>query len=57
MDPRLSGEFSMEEATLIIKLGLVCASQVPSQRPDMAEVVSMLEMVRSPQGTPEDDLV
>lgn len=57
MDPRLSGEFSMVEATLIIKLGLVCASQVPSQRPDMAEVVSMLEMVRSPQGTPEDDLV
>lgn len=57
MDPRLSGEFSMDEATLIIKLGLVCTSQVPSQRPDMSEVVSMLEMVRSPQGTPEDDLV
>jgi hypothetical protein len=47
----------MEEATLFIKLGLVCASQVPSHRPDMAEVVSMLEMVRSPHGTPEDDLV
>jgi serine/threonine protein kinase len=57
MDPRLSGDFSMDEATLIIKLGLVCTSQVPSQRPDIAEVVSMLEMVRSPQGTPEDDLV
>ncbi|XP_062231660.1 probable LRR receptor-like serine/threonine-protein kinase IRK [Phragmites australis] len=57
MDPRLSGEFSMEEATLIIKLGLVCTSQVPSQRPDMAEVVAMLEMVRSPQGTSEDELV
>ncbi|CAL5095455.1 unnamed protein product [Urochloa decumbens] len=57
MDPRLSGEYSMDEATLIIKLGLVCTSQVPSQRPDMPEVVSMLEMVRSPQGTPEDDLV
>nr|CAB3461178.1 unnamed protein product [Digitaria exilis] len=57
MDPRLSGELSMDEATLIIKLGLVCTSQVPSQRPDMAEVIGMLEMVRSPQGTPEDDLV
>ena len=57
MDPLLSGDFSMDDATLIIKLGLVCTSQVPSQRPDMAEVVSMLEMVRSPQGTPEDDLV
>ncbi|KAJ1263430.1 hypothetical protein BS78_09G184000 [Paspalum vaginatum] len=57
MDPLLSGEFSMDEATLITKLALVCMSQVPSQRPDMAEVVSMLEMVRSHQGTPEDDLV
>jgi hypothetical protein len=47
----------MEEATLIIKLGLVCVSQVPSHRPDIAEVVSMLEMVRSPHGTAEDDLV
>ncbi|KAL6841416.1 hypothetical protein ACP4OV_028934 [Aristida adscensionis] len=57
MDPRLSGEFPMEGATLVIKLGLVCTSQVPSQRPDMAEVVAMLEMVRSPQGTSEDELV
>jgi hypothetical protein len=47
----------MEEATLFINLGLVCAFQVPSHRPGMAEVVSMLEMVRSPHGTPEDDLV
>ncbi|KAL5202580.1 hypothetical protein ABZP36_013532 [Zizania latifolia] len=57
MDPRLSGEFSMEEALLIIKLGLVCTSQVPSHRPDMGEVVSMLEMVRSSQSTPADELV
>uniref|UniRef100_A0A0D9WHQ5 Protein kinase domain-containing protein n=1 Tax=Leersia perrieri TaxID=77586 RepID=A0A0D9WHQ5_9ORYZ len=57
IDPRLSGEFSMEEAMLIIKLGLVCTSQMPSHRPDMGEVVSMLEMMRSSQGTPEDDLV
>jgi hypothetical protein len=47
----------VEEATQIIKLGLVCASQVPSHGPDMAEVASMLEMARSPHGTPEDDLV
>ncbi|KAL5230115.1 hypothetical protein ABZP36_028891 [Zizania latifolia] len=57
MDPRLSGEFSMEESVLIIKLGLVCTSQVPSHRPDMGEVVSMLEMVRSSQSTPADELV
>ncbi|KAG8085928.1 hypothetical protein GUJ93_ZPchr0010g10086 [Zizania palustris] len=57
MDPRLSGDFSMEEAVLIVKLGLVCTSQVPSHRPDMGEVVSMLEMVRSSQSTPADELV
>ncbi|GJN14715.1 hypothetical protein PR202_gb01570 [Eleusine coracana subsp. coracana] len=54
LDPWLSGEFSMEEASVIIKLGLVCTSQVPSQRPDMAEVVAMLEMCGS---SSEDELV
>ncbi|KAG8068317.1 hypothetical protein GUJ93_ZPchr0005g16085 [Zizania palustris] len=57
MDPRLSGEFSMEEALLITKLGLFCTSQVPSHRPDMGEIVSMLEMARSSQSTPVDELV
>jgi hypothetical protein len=57
MDVRLSGEFSMEEATTIIKLGLACTSQVPSQRPDMAELAAVLEMLRSPQGTSDDELV
>lgn len=57
MDPRLSDEFALEEASVIFKLGLVCTSQVSSQRPDMAEVVSMLAMVRSPQCTSKDELV
>uniref|UniRef100_A0A0D9YGM7 Protein kinase domain-containing protein n=1 Tax=Oryza glumipatula TaxID=40148 RepID=A0A0D9YGM7_9ORYZ len=57
MDPRLCGEFPMEEALPIIKLGLVCTSQVPSNRPDMGEVVNILELVRSPQDSLEDELV
>uniref|UniRef100_A0ACD5VVQ7 Uncharacterized protein n=1 Tax=Avena sativa TaxID=4498 RepID=A0ACD5VVQ7_AVESA len=57
MDPRLRGEFPMEEAMPIIKLGLVCTSQVPSKRPDMGEVVSILEVVRSPQDSTGDELV
>jgi hypothetical protein len=57
MDPRLCGEFPMEEAIPIIKLGLVCTSQVPSKRPDMGEVVSILEVVRSPQDSAGDELV
>ncbi|KAK3165810.1 hypothetical protein QOZ80_1AG0038090 [Eleusine coracana subsp. coracana] len=57
MDPRLCGEFSMDEALPIIKLGLVCTSQVPSNRPDMGEVVNILELVRSPQDSAEDELV
>ncbi|KQK10357.1 probable LRR receptor-like serine/threonine-protein kinase IRK [Brachypodium distachyon] len=57
MDQRLCGEFPMEEAIPIIKLGLVCTSQVPSNRPDMGEVVSILELVRNPQESPGDELV
>ncbi|KAF7038358.1 hypothetical protein CFC21_048554 [Triticum aestivum] len=57
MDPRLCGEFAMEEAIPIIKLGLVCTSQVPSNRPDMGEVLSILEVVRSPQDSPGDEMV
>jgi hypothetical protein len=57
MDPRLCGEFPMSEALPIIKLGLVCTSQVPSNRPDMGEVVNILELVRSPQDSAEDELV
>jgi hypothetical protein len=57
MDPWLCGEFSMEEAMPIIKLGLVCTSQVPSKRPDMGEVVSILEVVRSPRDSTGDELV
>ncbi|KAL6902036.1 hypothetical protein ACP4OV_004912 [Aristida adscensionis] len=56
VDGRLSGKFPLEEAVPIMKLGLVCTSQVPSNRPDMCEVVNILELIRCPQDSPETDL-
>ncbi|XP_047148467.1 leucine-rich repeat receptor-like protein kinase PXC2 [Vigna umbellata] len=48
VDGRLLGNFAAEEAIPVIKLGLICASQVPSNRPDMAEVVNILELIQCP---------
>ncbi|XAR68710.1 Non-specific serine/threonine protein kinase [Bertholletia excelsa] len=50
VDGRLSGNFPAEEAVPVIKLGLICASQVPSNRPDMGEVVKILELIQCPSG-------
>ncbi|KAG6546048.1 hypothetical protein Mapa_012453 [Marchantia paleacea] len=38
--------FPEDEVLPIIKLGLICTSQVPSNRPSMAEVVQILELIR-----------
>ncbi|CAH9061656.1 unnamed protein product [Cuscuta europaea] len=46
VDKRLEGVFAMEEAVPVIKLGLICASQVPSNRPDMEEVIRILELIQ-----------
>ncbi|KAL3622042.1 hypothetical protein CASFOL_034238 [Castilleja foliolosa] len=46
VDSRLQGKFPVEEAIPVMKLGLICMSQVPSNRPDMAEVVNILELIR-----------
>ncbi|VFQ89279.1 unnamed protein product [Cuscuta campestris] len=46
VDKRLEGVFAVEEAIPVIKLGLICASQVPSSRPDMEEVVRILELIQ-----------
>lgn len=46
VDGRLRGSFPAEEAIPVIKLGLVCASQMPSNRPDMEEVINILELIR-----------
>ncbi|KAL8102049.1 putative LRR receptor-like serine/threonine-protein kinase IRK [Apium graveolens] len=48
VDRKLQGNFPVEEAIPVIKLGLICASQVPSNRPDMEEVIKILELIRCP---------
>lgn len=48
VDARLQGKFPSEEAIPVMKLGLICTSQVPSNRPDMMEVVNLLELIRCP---------
>ncbi|KAH7866138.1 hypothetical protein Vadar_016126 [Vaccinium darrowii] len=48
IDGRLNGNFPAEEALPVIKLGLICAAQVPSNRPDMREVIKILEVIQCP---------
>ncbi|CAL9777761.1 unnamed protein product [Musa acuminata subsp. burmannicoides] len=42
------GEFPEEEVLPVLKLGLVCTSQIPSTRPSMAEVVQILQVIKAP---------
>ncbi|KAJ4832563.1 hypothetical protein Tsubulata_000135 [Turnera subulata] len=56
IDGRLKGNFPADEAIPVVKLGLICASQVPSNRPDMEEVVNILELIQCPaEGQEEYD--
>ncbi|XP_071689805.1 leucine-rich repeat receptor-like protein kinase PXC2 [Rutidosis leptorrhynchoides] len=54
IDRKLNGDFPVEEGISVIKLGLVCASQVPSNRPDMEEVIKILEMIQCPSEAREE---
>ncbi|KAJ6812306.1 putative inactive leucine-rich repeat receptor-like protein kinase [Iris pallida] len=45
---RRMGEFPDEEVLPVMKLGLVCTSQIPSSRPTMAEVVQILQVIKTP---------
>ncbi|KAK4253404.1 hypothetical protein QN277_010720 [Acacia crassicarpa] len=54
VDRMLVGNFAAEEAIPVVKLGLICASQVPSNRPDMAEAVSILELIQCPSEGQEE---
>ncbi|CAK9323419.1 unnamed protein product [Citrullus colocynthis] len=54
VDERLQSNFRIEEAIPVMKLGLICASQVPSNRPDMNEVVNILELIQSPSEVNEE---
>ncbi|XP_042504999.1 probable LRR receptor-like serine/threonine-protein kinase At1g12460 [Macadamia integrifolia] len=44
---RALGRFAENELIQVMKLGLICTSEVPSRRPNMAEVVQVLESIRS----------
>eukprot|EP00250_Pteridium_aquilinum_P003575 c13879_g1_i1 orf=186-3179(-) len=41
-------DYVEDEVLPVIKLGLICTSQVPSNRPSMAEVVQILELIKIP---------
>lgn len=42
--------FAENELIQVMKLGLICTSEVPSRRPSMAEVVQVLESIRNGMG-------
>uniref|UniRef100_A0A0D9X0P5 non-specific serine/threonine protein kinase n=1 Tax=Leersia perrieri TaxID=77586 RepID=A0A0D9X0P5_9ORYZ len=43
VDRRLAGRFSVEEASLVLKLGLVCSHPFPCARPSMDKVAKYLD--------------
>ncbi|KAI4370424.1 hypothetical protein MLD38_018778 [Melastoma candidum] len=45
------GEYPEDEVLPVLKLGMVCTSQVPSSRPSMAEVVQILQVIKTPLPT------
>jgi hypothetical protein len=52
VDPGMGGRGHVpeEEVVPVLKLGMVCASQIPSNRPSMAEVVQILQVIKAPVG-------
>lgn len=54
VDHKLLGSFPVEEAIPLVKLGLICSSQVPSNRPDMEEVLRILELIKCPSECQEE---
>lgn len=47
VDPRM-GKYPEEEVLPVLKLAMVCTSQIPSSRPSMAEVVQILQVIKTP---------
>lgn len=43
VDPKLNGEFDEKEVMVVLKLGLICSNDVPSNRPSMRQLVMFLE--------------
>ncbi|CAO2167769.1 unnamed protein product [Urochloa humidicola] len=50
VDPAMGGDFPEEEVLPVLKLGMVCTSQIPSNRPSMGEVVQILQVIKAPVG-------
>uniref|UniRef100_A0A1J3HZE1 Putative inactive leucine-rich repeat receptor-like protein kinase n=1 Tax=Noccaea caerulescens TaxID=107243 RepID=A0A1J3HZE1_NOCCA len=48
IDPAMEEEYSEDEVLPVLKLALVCTSQIPSNRPTMAEIVQILQVINSP---------
>lgn len=42
------GEYPEDEVLPVLKLALVCTSQIPSCRPTMAEVVQIMQIIKTP---------
>ncbi|XP_059317347.1 probably inactive leucine-rich repeat receptor-like protein kinase At3g28040 [Lycium ferocissimum] len=47
VDPNMD-TYPEEEVLPVLKLALVCTSQIPSSRPSMAEVVQILQVIKTP---------
>lgn len=47
VDP-IMGKYPEEEVLPVLKLALVCTSQIPSSRPSMGEVVQILQVIKTP---------
>ncbi|XP_058751217.1 L-type lectin-domain containing receptor kinase S.4-like [Vicia villosa] len=43
VDPKLNGNFIESELLMVLKLGLICSNDVPTIRPNMRQVVSILD--------------
>ncbi|XP_076916732.1 leucine-rich repeat receptor-like protein kinase PXC2 [Bidens hawaiensis] len=54
IDERMQGKFAAEEVVPVMKLGLICTSQVPSNRPDMAKVINILSLIKCPSESQEE---
>ncbi|AEE77394.1 receptor protein kinase [Arabidopsis thaliana] len=48
IDPVMEEQYSEDEVLPVLKLALVCTSQIPSNRPTMAEIVQILQVINSP---------
>ncbi|KAL1323049.1 hypothetical protein HN51_068065 [Arachis hypogaea] len=47
VDPCMN-EYPEDEVLPVLKLAMVCTSQIPSSRPSMAEVVQILQVIKTP---------